>query len=173
MLSVLQFVNFERVEDAQRAFSEKNNAVVPALTGSMPLTMRFKAPKVRSPILDRLARVCSITGRTCAPAESWRIDTMAGACCPLFPSAAGLVFYSRQEGDAWDQGSSNDLIAMGGGFTPAPLPPAPTPQQLLEATLPLSTAAPVSSSEIFTPYGLRIDVASVYRLMGHFWHLKA
>ncbi len=40
-----QFVQFERAEDAQRAFEDKNNAVVPALTGGMPLKMQFKPPK--------------------------------------------------------------------------------------------------------------------------------
>lgn len=42
-----QFVNFERVEDAQRAFEDKNNRVVPALTGAKQLKMRFKPSKVR------------------------------------------------------------------------------------------------------------------------------
>ena len=35
-------------EDAQRAFEDKNNAVVPALTGGMPLKMQFKPPKARA-----------------------------------------------------------------------------------------------------------------------------
>ena len=42
----LQFVIFERVEDAKRAFEDKNNVVVPELTGNMPLQMRLKPPKV-------------------------------------------------------------------------------------------------------------------------------
>jgi len=43
-----QFVQFERSEDAQRAFEDKNNTVVPALTGGMPLKMQFKPPKARA-----------------------------------------------------------------------------------------------------------------------------
>ena len=46
-----------------------------------------------------------------------------------------------QEGDAWDLGSSNDLVAMGGTFPPAPLPLAPTQQQILQAALPLGSQA--------------------------------
>ena len=43
-----QFVQFERVEDAQRAFDDKNNVAVSELTGAMPLKMRFKPPKARN-----------------------------------------------------------------------------------------------------------------------------
>ena len=46
MRCAMQFVNFERVEDAKRAFDDKNSVVVPELTGTHPLKMQFKPPKV-------------------------------------------------------------------------------------------------------------------------------
>ncbi len=54
-----------------------------------------------------------------------------------------LIVLLQQEGDAWGEGSSNDLVAMGGGggVAAAPLPSPPTQQQILEATLPLTAAA--------------------------------
>lgn len=41
------FVNFESVEDGVRAYEALNNEVVPLLTGTKQLKMRFKKPKVR------------------------------------------------------------------------------------------------------------------------------
>lgn len=41
-------MDFERVEDAQRAFEDTNNRVVPMLTGAKPLKIRFSLSKVHS-----------------------------------------------------------------------------------------------------------------------------
>ena len=55
----MQYVNFERVEDAQRAFEDKNSRVVPMLTGVQQLKMRFKPVKVRAHAETTLSSVLS------------------------------------------------------------------------------------------------------------------
>ena len=42
----MQFVNFDSVEDAKRAYVEQNNRVIPILTGTKQLHMRLEPAKV-------------------------------------------------------------------------------------------------------------------------------